>query len=121
MTPEARRGHGTRPVPHLSCDEDQVTAGPPLLLPADSATTTQLTAVTPLSSSLLPTLAAGTECSQAPTAMPGACQVHMLLSLSHTFPKGKKNSLLGDPLLCAQLIKQKEQTWPKWPQNHLIV
>lgn len=64
-------------APLCSCSQGTSLPSPHSSLPA------------PLSS-LLPTLAAGTKCSQAPTAMPGACQVHMLLSLPHTFPKGKK-------------------------------
>lgn len=100
MTPEARKEHGVRPVPHLSCDEDWVRAAPLLLLLSEGNSCHHHAAHC---SRLLhsPPPFSYTCCRhemfQAPTAMPGACQVHMLLSLSHTFPKGKKIHSLEIP------------------------
>lgn len=91
MTHEARQGHGRRPVPHLRCDEVQLTAGSPCCSGLQTHSHHHTApAVTPLSSSLLPTLLQVQNVPRLPQPCLGHAKSIWLLSLSHTFPKGKK-------------------------------
>jgi len=99
--PLGRKEHGTRPVLHLDCDKDLGTAGPLGCCccswndeqPRNSVQSprTSLQLVGQLSSSLLPTLAAGTKCSQAPAVIPWGTPSPYVAVRFHThFQRAKK-------------------------------